>query len=448
MLIDIGQAPAAAELASLALSTRAPVLETVIYRSRARAPFPTADLLNLVKAAQIRNRTLSVTGMVIYDQQYFLQWLEGPARTVRTLVDAIRQDPRHGDFELLADRYGNRRVFGSWDMMLGLPWPNRAARREGAITPPPNLIETLHGPVEDAPDAMAAFGAFASETGARGFAASQQSIAEDALSARPGARQSDSSLIGDFVRRRILPLLHMRLAKTPAPHVFFSPATRRMNVERFAELIIAEDEAPAHRYLDDLFRIDPQTETIAALFEPTSRRLGDWWLDDKVSAVDIAVGLSRMQTSLRRRLHGVSATFRGLKDDQPSILVAPQPGEPHILGAVLDSEILWKHGWSAEVAFPSSLGGLRNILADNWFDILDLSLSPVFQQAYSLPQISETVAAARAASQNPNLAIIVGGRMFAGDPGAAAQIKADATIGSALEIEEAVMRTLSFDDRD
>ncbi|WP_343896317.1 BLUF domain-containing protein, partial [Craurococcus roseus] len=91
----------------------------LVYRSRAVAPLGPAELGGLVAAAQARNRAESVTGVVVYDDGRFLQWLEGPAEGVGRVAASVSADARHADVEILHEEpaHGGRR-FGGWDMRL------------------------------------------------------------------------------------------------------------------------------------------------------------------------------------------------------------------------------------------------------------------------------------------------------------------------------------------
>jgi hypothetical protein len=106
------------------MSSSAAGLSRVVYRSRAVAPLSPGDLQRLIAAAQARNRREAVTGVVLYDNDCFFQWLEGPAPSVARIMGSIRQDPRHADIEVLNDQSSQDRFFGDWSMKL-------AARKAG-----------------------------------------------------------------------------------------------------------------------------------------------------------------------------------------------------------------------------------------------------------------------------------------------------------------------------
>jgi hypothetical protein len=124
------------------------------------------------------------------------------------------------------------------------------------------------------------------------------------------------------------------------------------------------------------------------------------------------------------------------------VLVVPQPGEPHMLCAALDAELLWQAGWAAHCEFPTSDDDLQDIVAGQWFDALDLSLSAAFRRDHWLPRMNRTIASARSASRNPALVVVAGGRVFAEKAGVAEQVGADACSTTALRVGPLILQAL------
>ena len=170
---------------------------------------------------------------------------------------------------------------------------------------------------------------------------------------------------------------------------------------------------------------------------PAARSLGDLWYADDCSAAEVTLGLGRIQALVREL--GVAAAMSGY--DLPAVLVAPQPGETHGLGATLDSELLGRMGWDTRSEFPANDAALQALLAGAWFDVLDLSLSTALRREELLPRLAITIAAARIASLNPGLVIVAGGRDFAETAGAAESVGADVD-GSVVQLGASIMAAL------
>jgi hypothetical protein len=215
-------------------------------------------------------------------------------------------------------------------------------------------------------------------------------------------------------------------------------------VSQLAELLIATESQPA---IDLMMRLRERVASTGALVssmvEPAARALGDLWLDDACSEFDVSIGLARLQTALRQMGTAVTPLYAG-DAPPPAVLVVPEPGERHLLGAALDSDVLWSAGWAPHSEFPASDSALEDLVDDHWFDALDLSLSTALRREHWLPRVAKTIAKARRASRNPGLVIIVGGRAFAELDDARAAVGADAGSRSAQHIEALILRGLAL----
>lgn len=88
------------------------------YKSRAAYSPSPADLEDLVHKARLRNRSLGVTGMLLYENGKFLQTLEGPPEGLSEIWAAIREDKRHTHIEILSEHVVSARLFSDWDLLL------------------------------------------------------------------------------------------------------------------------------------------------------------------------------------------------------------------------------------------------------------------------------------------------------------------------------------------
>lgn len=88
------------------------------YQSRASAPPSDSELNDLVARARLRNQSVGVTGMLLYEDGRFLQTLEGPPEGLGTVWRSIQQDERHQDIEVLTEHYVEARLFSDWDLLL------------------------------------------------------------------------------------------------------------------------------------------------------------------------------------------------------------------------------------------------------------------------------------------------------------------------------------------
>jgi hypothetical protein len=91
-------------------------LVRLIYASAVTDACDLKGLKEILKIAREHNRKEGVTGVLCYDPQYFLQWLEGPRDKVNQLYTVILKDPRHAAVTILDYREVHHRVFEDWSM--------------------------------------------------------------------------------------------------------------------------------------------------------------------------------------------------------------------------------------------------------------------------------------------------------------------------------------------
>lgn len=251
---------------------------------------------------------------------------------------------------------------------------------------------------------------------------------------------------------RVLAVHTESIVSTVIPHLFVrhqaaraAPAPKPAAVVRAADLarlLISPD-------LDEAFDLIERSRLAAAtpaalftgLFEPTARKLGDFWSDDLCSEFEVAIGLCHLQTAIRR-ISFDHLSVPPARAQQRSVLLASQPGEPHSFCAALNSELLRLAGWNVICEFPDTDQALQDLLANASFDALNLSLSPALRREHWLPRMAQTIRKARQASRNPSLAIVVSGRLFGEQPDACDRAGADGATASAQQIERSLMRAL------
>lgn len=91
-------------------------LLSLVYTSRAAAPFRETALTHLLEQARSLNGARDITGMLLYRGERFIQVLEGPAHLVRGLARTIGRDVRHRDMRILMEEPIEERQFEDWTM--------------------------------------------------------------------------------------------------------------------------------------------------------------------------------------------------------------------------------------------------------------------------------------------------------------------------------------------
>lgn len=93
---------------------------SLLYISRSRLPKDEAaqTLQQIMDAAVRRNRSLNITGALVYTGSDFAQALEGPEDGVLAVMASILIDPRHDDVSIVRREEIDQRSFPNWGMAL------------------------------------------------------------------------------------------------------------------------------------------------------------------------------------------------------------------------------------------------------------------------------------------------------------------------------------------
>ena len=414
-------------------------LTALVYRSRARRALSDTELHRLTLDAQERNDRAGITGLLVYDDGRFFQWIEGPDENVARVMDSIRNDPRHDGIEILHRKTSWERVFENWSMKLAVRTAPTDRRFADALFPPAELVGQLHRQPATAADLMSRLAVLSDVDGA------DPSFLPDQIN-----RAHLNGQVAAIVKRVLLSAVVPDLARShgandSGPGRY--PANPR--VAELVELLLATDQEAARELIRELqFDEGWMLPLASTLFEPAARRLGDLWSEDQCSEFDVTLGLCRIQAAARLLAQGVPrSTTRATRRTVPrgrllarpaSILIAPEPGELHGLGAALESEALWNAGWSPRCERPADDRSLEELVSGSWFDVLDVSFSAAFQREHWLSRLTTTIARARRASMNPALLVVVGGRIFAERRKTSIQVGADLTSMTASTVDELI----------
>jgi blue light- and temperature-responsive anti-repressor len=179
---------------------------------------------------------------------------------------------------------------------------------------------------------------------------------------------------------------------------------------------------------------------VARLIEPTARAMGDAWLADECSEIDLTIGLSMLQLAAHAvRSSQCSGTIRSSRF---SILLATAPGEAHMLGTSVLADQFTDAGWRVEMAFPKTESELLAQVRAFAPDAIDLSLSDALPRHHSLSRLREAIAQSRRAAPENLSVISVGGRLFAEAAATAAMVGADyarpSAIGSSVRLAQLI----------
>lgn len=185
----------------------------------------------------------------------------------------------------------------------------------------------------------------------------------------------------------------------------------------------------------------PLANLYSALLVPAARRLGPLWESDQCVFAAVTVGIWRLEHVLREFAgefeQGDSASVLGR-----SILLAACPGEEHAFAISVVAQYFRRAGWDVLDEPSSSQAALCQLVREQWFDVVGLSLACDAR----IEQLASTALALRRTSRNRSLRILVGGRVFAEHPEWVSRVGADATArdaAHAVEQADALVSLLS-----
>lgn len=96
-----------------------PLLFNVVYCSRASADVTAATVDQIIETSRRNNRIWDITGMLVFGEGIFFQWLEGPRAHIKGLMKRLHGDDRHGQIIVLSEiEESSERLFPEWDMEL------------------------------------------------------------------------------------------------------------------------------------------------------------------------------------------------------------------------------------------------------------------------------------------------------------------------------------------
>ncbi len=103
------------------------ILVSMTYASRANPNVSAKDFNEILQQANENNATNGITGMLIFNKNYFLQTVEGPRAQINRLLYSLIRDTRHHDLQVIETRELKQRDWAKWSMNYASPTEANAA---------------------------------------------------------------------------------------------------------------------------------------------------------------------------------------------------------------------------------------------------------------------------------------------------------------------------------
>ncbi|GAA5484705.1 BLUF domain-containing protein [Haloferula sargassicola] len=91
---------------------------SLAYASRPSRVLQGPEMQSLERQSAINNKVLKITGLLIWDDEWIVQILEGEEEEVRRLLEKIEADDRHRDLRVFAENFTPARRLGEWNMVF------------------------------------------------------------------------------------------------------------------------------------------------------------------------------------------------------------------------------------------------------------------------------------------------------------------------------------------
>ena len=91
-------------------------LASIIYISTAHIGLTSEDIDSILENSRVRNSKINITGMLLYCNGTFMQYLEGPTESLDALYSKIELDERHHGVMQYFYRPIESRICSDWSM--------------------------------------------------------------------------------------------------------------------------------------------------------------------------------------------------------------------------------------------------------------------------------------------------------------------------------------------
>ena len=235
------------------------------------------------------------------------------------------------------------------------------------------------------------------------------------------------------IQNEILPRLLVSHRVGAVPPSFVAAAVRHLSdadVTAFVAAIRGTDDGMAVQFVRDLIANGTPIDAIYVdLLSPAARRLGTLWDSDECDFIEVTVALGRMQRMLRDLSQAFLADS-GRGAAVGNVLLTCVPGEQHTLGLIIVAEFLLRDGWQVLIGAPWTASDLMTLVASEFYDVIGFSVGCESRMS----SLKREIRRLRAASRNPHVKVLVGGKVFIDEPEMVARVGAD---GYATDAREA-----------
>ncbi len=179
------------------------------------------------------------------------------------------------------------------------------------------------------------------------------------------------------------------------------------------------------------------TEIVAG----AARQMGQLWESDDLDFVEVTLGVSVLQQTVRHLSTKLPAERRSASRIGGRAAFAPSCGEQHTFGLLMVEELYRAYGWDVAGGGDMAFEDICKIASEVKLEVVGLTLSTDDR----LDQLTSEIDILRVKSCSPKLTVLVGGNAFLENPNLWRSTGADAMAIDAIEAIRIGERLLSDD---
>lgn len=226
-----------------------------------------------------------------------------------------------------------------------------------------------------------------------------------------------------------------------------TPRTREEWIERLCNEFMSNSETSHQAALSALMATGVSSEDIFQSYVPAvARRIGEMWVQDKATFVQVTVGAARLQALFQNqdRPHGGRWLDRTVPLGQSILMILPE-NEDHTLGTFVAADQFRRHGVWVRIAIRLRPQEILHVAEEGCFSMIGLSVS----MAKSIEPAANLVHFLRSGLDHCP-PIVIGGKYVNDSVGVAERTGADHAVRTVREAIEkcglaTVNETLPFD---
>ena len=190
--------------------------------------------------------------------------------------------------------------------------------------------------------------------------------------------------------------------------------------EAFAQLLLGPEQNEADAAIARLRAQGHDDDAIIdGTLAPAARILGRMWEDDRISFLDVSLGIA----NILRLFHRVSKPAHGsVASVLRSVLFTSLEGESHTLGVILATESFRQHGWEVDLLLAAQPAEVVERARDTGTGFVGLTVG----RPVELPRIAALVRDLHRLPNGPR--VLLGGPLAQADVSAAAGTGVDAVV--------------------